>query len=190
MNEIQFKDCRKAVNKAVYSATAQRKAEALKLLKELTMAIQNLEEVVPTERTRYATEQKAKPSVLAKKVRRTKGRMDSNSRLERKMQRESFANRDKRTAHSEPSRKVERVNDVPTKERPFGSRKEVLTPKESYKAPREELTLRVREGETPAMAYRRMKSARLEEAKRQAMADFEDSLESVTPIFEEDNAPF
>ena len=42
---IQFKDCQKAVNQAKYMATPERKAQALKLLTELTEAIHNLEEV-------------------------------------------------------------------------------------------------------------------------------------------------
>ena len=42
---IQFKDCRKAVNQAKYMATPERKAQALKLLKQLTESISNLEEV-------------------------------------------------------------------------------------------------------------------------------------------------
>jgi hypothetical protein len=42
---IDFKDCRKAVNQAKYMATPERKAQALKLLKQLTESISNLEEV-------------------------------------------------------------------------------------------------------------------------------------------------
>tara|TARA_R110002096_G_scaffold229080_1_gene418586 strand:- start:771 stop:1190 length:420 start_codon:yes stop_codon:yes gene_type:complete len=42
---IDFKDCRKAVNQAKYMATPERKAQALKLLKQLTDSISNLEEV-------------------------------------------------------------------------------------------------------------------------------------------------
>ena len=45
--DINIKDCRKAVNQAKYSATAERKARAIKLLKELTEAVSNLEEVKP-----------------------------------------------------------------------------------------------------------------------------------------------
>ena len=45
--DINLKDCRKAVNQAVYFPTAERKANALKLLKQLTEAITNLEEVKP-----------------------------------------------------------------------------------------------------------------------------------------------
>ena len=42
---IDFKDCRKAVNQAKYMATPERKAQALKLLKQLTDSISNLVEV-------------------------------------------------------------------------------------------------------------------------------------------------
>tara|TARA_R110000868_G_scaffold49401_6_gene159470 strand:+ start:228 stop:647 length:420 start_codon:yes stop_codon:yes gene_type:complete len=42
---ITFKDCQKAVNQAKYMATPERKAQALKLLTELTEAIHSLEEV-------------------------------------------------------------------------------------------------------------------------------------------------
>ena len=44
---INIKDCRKAVNQAKYMPTAARKAQALKLLKQLTKAVANLEEVAP-----------------------------------------------------------------------------------------------------------------------------------------------
>ena len=45
--DINIKDCRKAVNQAVYFPTAERKANALKLLKQLTEAVTNLKEVKP-----------------------------------------------------------------------------------------------------------------------------------------------
>ena len=45
--DINIKDCRKAVNQAKYMPTAERKANALKLLKQLTEAISNLKEVKP-----------------------------------------------------------------------------------------------------------------------------------------------
>lgn len=45
--DINLKDCRKAVNQAKYMPTAERKANALKLLKQLAEAIANLEEVKP-----------------------------------------------------------------------------------------------------------------------------------------------
>jgi len=59
--DINIKDCRKAVNQAKYSATAERKARAIKLLKELTEAVSNLVEVKP--------KAKAKPKAkLSKKA--------------------------------------------------------------------------------------------------------------------------
>jgi len=64
--DINIKDCRKAVNRAKYNPTAERKAQALKLLKELMDAVNNLKEVKP----------KAKPK--AKRVKRK----SSNQRLE------------------------------------------------------------------------------------------------------------
>jgi len=77
MKDIQFKDCRKAINQAKFRATAARKAQALKLLKQLTEAVSNLEEV------------EAKPSKsnpLARKA--AAGRPKSrNQRLERQQAR-------------------------------------------------------------------------------------------------------
>ena len=40
--DINIKDCRKAVNQAKYMPTAERKANALKLLKQLTEAIKEV----------------------------------------------------------------------------------------------------------------------------------------------------
>ena len=60
--DINIKDCRKAVNQAKYSATAERKARAIKLLKELTEAVSNLKEVKPKAKAKP----KAKP--LSKKA--------------------------------------------------------------------------------------------------------------------------
>jgi len=79
-HDINLKDCRKAVNQAKYMPTAERKAQALKLLTELMDAVSNLEEVAPK-----ATKAKAKPSKsnpLARKA--SAGRPKSrNQRLER-----------------------------------------------------------------------------------------------------------
>ena len=71
--DINIKDCRKAVNRAKYNPTAERKAQALKLLKELTKAVANLEEVAPK-----ATKPKSKAKPKAKRVKRK----TSNQRLE------------------------------------------------------------------------------------------------------------
>ena len=78
---INFKDCRKAVNQAKFRATAERKALALKLLKQLTEAISNLEEV------------EAKPSksnALARKA--SAGRpKNRNQRLERQQAKDNVS---------------------------------------------------------------------------------------------------
>ena len=81
MKDINFKDCRKAVNQAKFRATAERKALALKLLKQLTEAISNLEEV------------EAKPSksnALARKA--SAGRpKNRNQRLERQQAKDNVS---------------------------------------------------------------------------------------------------
>ena len=58
MNNFNFSDCRKAVNQATFRPTAERKALALKLLKEAMDMVTSLEEV------------KDKPKAKAKKRRR------------------------------------------------------------------------------------------------------------------------
>ena len=90
--DINLKDCRKAVNQAKYMPTAERKANALKLLKQLTEAITNLKEVKPKakakpkaklskrdvadkvfeERKKEIAKAKAKPSKKVKAVDLTK----------------------------------------------------------------------------------------------------------------------
>ena len=78
---IDFKDCRKAVNQAKYMATPERKAQALKLLKQLTDSISNLEEVEAKPR---------KTNVLARKA--SAGRPKSrNQRLERQQARDGVS---------------------------------------------------------------------------------------------------
>ena len=59
--DINIKDCRKAVNQAAYFPTAERKANALKLLKQLTEAVTNLKEVKPKAKA------KAKPKAKLSK---------------------------------------------------------------------------------------------------------------------------
>ena len=70
---IDFKDCRKAVNQAKYMATPERKAQALKLLKQLTDSISKLEEV-------EAKPTKSNPLARKASAGRPKSR---NQRLER-----------------------------------------------------------------------------------------------------------
>ena len=77
MKDITFKDCQKAVNQAKYGPTAGRKALALKLLKELTEAISNLEEVEG---------RKSKPNPLARRASAGRPR-NRNEKLERQQAR-------------------------------------------------------------------------------------------------------
>ena len=78
--DINIKDCRKAVNQAAYFPTAERKANALKLLKQLTEAVSNLKEVKPKAKAkpkaklskRAIAEAKVKPSKKVKAVDLTK----------------------------------------------------------------------------------------------------------------------
>ena len=65
--DINIKDCRKAVNQAKYSATAERKARAIKLLKELTEAVSNLKEVKPKAKSKPKAKAKAKPKAKLSK---------------------------------------------------------------------------------------------------------------------------
>jgi len=84
--DINIKDCRKAVNRAKYNPTAERKAEALKLLKELTDAVSNLKEVKPKAKPKA----KKKPNVLARKA--SAGRPKSrNQKLERQQAKDNVS---------------------------------------------------------------------------------------------------
>ena len=94
---IQFKDCQKAVNQAKYMATPERKAQALKLLKQLTEAIHNLEEV------------EAKPhkvNVLARKASAGRPR-NRNEKLERQQAKSNVCTTYLKPEH-EPSYKAPR----------------------------------------------------------------------------------
>ena len=67
MSNFQFSDCKKAVNQAVFRPTAERKAQAIKLLKEALDFVTNLEEVKEsskktTKKRRRKTTKKATPS--------------------------------------------------------------------------------------------------------------------------------
>ena len=62
MNDSILKDCRKAVNQAKYSATAERKAKALTLLAKLTEAVNNLEEVKPKPKAKPKAKKTSKKS--------------------------------------------------------------------------------------------------------------------------------
>ena len=73
MNDSILKDCRKAVNQAKYSATAERKAKALDLLAKLTEAVTNLEEVKP--------KPKAKPKAKSKTSKKSKAKSKDLTKL-------------------------------------------------------------------------------------------------------------
>mgnify|MGYP003151316278 FL=1 len=87
-HDINIKDCRKAVNQAKYNPTAERKAQALKLLTELMDAVSNLEEVKPKatkpkSKAKPKAKAKAKAKPKAKHVApKRKARKSSNQRLE------------------------------------------------------------------------------------------------------------
>ena len=81
MKDIQFKDCRKAINQAKFRATAARKAQALKLLKQLTEAVSNLEEV-------EAKPTKSNPLARKASAGRPKSR---NQKLERQQARDNVS---------------------------------------------------------------------------------------------------
>tara|TARA_B100000768_G_C11064128_1_gene283762 strand:+ start:116 stop:364 length:249 start_codon:yes stop_codon:yes gene_type:complete len=68
MNDSILKDCRKAINQAKYSATAERKAKALNLLAKLTEAVSNLEEVKPKPKAKPKAKKKATPKVSKAKL--------------------------------------------------------------------------------------------------------------------------
>jgi len=78
---VTFKDCRKAVNQAKYTPTAERKALALRLLTELTEAVSNLEEV-------EARPSKSNPLARKAAAGRPKSR---NQRLERQQAKASVS---------------------------------------------------------------------------------------------------
>jgi len=72
-----IKDCKKAINQAKFNPTSERKANAIKLLKQLMDSVTNLEEVAPKPK-RKATKRKAK-------------RKSSNQRLEEKQAKDNVA---------------------------------------------------------------------------------------------------
>ena len=72
MNSSILKDCRKAVNQAKYSATAERKANALRLLAKLTEAVTNLEEVKPQPKKKPSKKAKSKATPKVSKANLTK----------------------------------------------------------------------------------------------------------------------
>ena len=145
--DINIKDCRKAVNRAKYNPTAERKAEALKLLKELTKAVSNLKEVKPKAKSKAKPKAKAKskPNALARKA--SAGRPKSrNQRLERQQAKDNVS-----TTYLKPEAE------------------------DSYQAPREEVYT-LSEGESVEVAMAKLRTKRIADAKALAMAEFEDSI--------------
>ena len=59
--DINIKDCRKAVNQAKFNPTKARKANAIKMLKQLMEAVNNLEEVKPKPKRKKSKTSKRKP---------------------------------------------------------------------------------------------------------------------------------
>ena len=80
MNSSILKDCRKAVNQAKYSATAERKANALKMLAKLTKAVSNLEEVKPKPKAKK-TSKKSKTKAVADKAFEERKKAISSAKL-------------------------------------------------------------------------------------------------------------
>ena len=151
--DINIKDCRKAVNRAKYNPTAERKAEALKLLKELTEAVSNLKEVKPKVKSKAKPKAKAKakpkakskPNALARKA--SAGRpKNRNQRLERQQAKDNVS-----TTYLKPEAE------------------------DSYQAPREEVYT-LSEGESVEVAMAKLRTKRIADAKALAMAEFEESI--------------
>lgn len=65
-NSNLLSNCRKAVNQAKYSATAERKAKAIALLTELTEAVTSLEVVKPKAKKKSKAKPKAKSTAKPK----------------------------------------------------------------------------------------------------------------------------
>ena len=80
LTSTDIKAVKKAVNQAKFNPTAERKANALKLLTELMEAVTNLEEVAPTP--------KRKPK---RKKSKTSKRKPKNQRLEESQAKQSVA---------------------------------------------------------------------------------------------------
>ena len=82
MKNFNFSDCRKAANQAIFRPTAERKAEAVKLLMEAVSFINDLEEVKETKpkaKRRRKTTKKATPQqrVADKQEKAFHGKADS-----------------------------------------------------------------------------------------------------------------
>lgn len=135
MKDINFKTCRKAINQAKYSCTAEKKALALKLLTELTEAVASLTEVAET---RTSSSKKKKDNPLARKVRKN---LNSNQRMEVRQA---------------------RTNVVKTE---FLEMEGGVPPSHKASRTRSSNDFVVRDGETPTEAYYRMRNDRHNAAK-------------------------
>ena len=145
--DINIKDCRKAVNRAKYNPTAERKAEALKLLKELTKAVSNLKEVKPKVKSKAKPKAKAKSKSNALARKASAGRpKNRNQRLERQQAKDNVS-----TTYLKPEAE------------------------DSYQAPREEVYT-LSEGESVEVAMAKLRTKRIADAKALAMAEFEESI--------------
>jgi hypothetical protein len=96
MNNFQFNDCRKAVNQATFRPTAERKAAAVKLLKEAMDFISSLEEVAD------------KPSKKAGKKRRRKTTKRTPS--QKVADRQEMANKTNEVGPIKPSKKAKKAS--------------------------------------------------------------------------------
>tara|TARA_R110002012_G_scaffold177407_1_gene342206 strand:- start:704 stop:1234 length:531 start_codon:yes stop_codon:yes gene_type:complete len=149
--DINIKDCRKAVNQAKYNPTAERKANAVRLLQELMEAVSLLPEpkVAPKPKAKAKAKPKAKAkskaNVLARKA--SAGRpKTSNEKLERQQAKDNVS-----TTYLKP--KAEK----------------------SYQAPRKEVYT-LSEGESVEMAMAKLRTKRLADAEALAIAEFEESI--------------
>ena len=114
--DINIKDCRKAVNQAKYNPTAERKANAVKLLKELMKAVSLLPE--PKVKKKVKTT-KPKVNVLARKASAGKPKT-SNQRLERQQAKDNVSTtylKSKPTkSHQAPRKEVVTLSEAETAE--------------------------------------------------------------------------
>jgi len=92
MNNFNFQDCRKAVNQATFRPTAERKALAVKLLKEALDMVTSLEEV----------KDKPKASKTKKRRRKTTKRTPSQKVADR----QEMANKTNEVGPIKPSKKA------------------------------------------------------------------------------------
>jgi len=96
MNNFNFSDCRKAVNQATFRPTAERKALAVKLLKEALEMVTSLEEV----------KDKPKASKTKKRRRKTTKRTPSQKVADR----QEMANKTNEVGPIKPSKKAKKAS--------------------------------------------------------------------------------